>query len=103
MKHHGRSTGGGVSKIGDILPELMVRYGLHRRQNLEQIEEAWRQTVGEQYAAFTQIEKLQRGTLTIKVAHNALIQEFLFRHSELVDTLAALIEGEKIKQIRFVV
>ena len=95
------SIGGGISKIGDVLPQLIVRYGLHRRRNLEQIEEAWRQAVGEQYATVTQVAKFYRGTLTIKVPHNAFMQELSFRHSELIDTLCALLKDEKIKKIRF--
>jgi len=102
MRRHRHSTGG-VAKIGDLLPQLIVKYGLHRRRDLERIEEAWRQAVGEQYATVTQVSKLHRGTLTVKVPHNTYVQELLFRQSELVDTLAALLEDEKIKKIRFVV
>jgi len=98
MRH---STRGGVCKIGDLLPQLIVRFGLHRRRNLEQIEEAWQQAVGERYATITQVTKLYRGTLTIKVPHNAFMQELSFRQAELVDTLITLLEGEKIKRIRF--
>ena len=101
MKQHRYSTGSGVAKIGDLLPQLIVKYGLHRRRNLEQIEKAWRQAVGEQYAAVTHVSKLYRGTLTIKVPHNAYVQELSFRQSELVDTLAVLLKDEKIKKIRF--
>jgi len=104
MKRNKHSTNvRGITKIGDLLPQLIVKYGLHRRRNLEQIEEAWRQAIGEQFAAVTQIERLYRGTLTIKVPHNAYAQELSFRHSELVETLAALLEGEKVTKIRFVV
>ena len=92
---------GGLSRIGDLLPQLIVKYGLHRRRNLEQIEGAWRQAVGEQYAAVTQVTKLYRGTLTIKVPHNAFMQELSFRHSELIDALGILLQDEKIKKIRF--
>jgi len=101
MKRNRGGTRAGVAKIGDVLPQLIVRYGLHRRQNLEQIEEAWRQAVGEQYAAVMQVTKLHRGTLTIKVPHNAYIQELSFRHSELIDTLATLLKDDKIKKIRY--
>jgi len=94
---------GGVSKIGDLVPQLIVRYGLHRRRNWEQIEEAWRQAVGEAYAAVTHVSGLHRGTLTIIVPHNAFMQELSFRHSELIDTLGTLLENERIKKIRFVV
>jgi len=103
MRQNKNTTSKSVTRIGDLLPQLIVRYGLHRRRNLDQIEDAWRQTVGEQFAAVTQVEKFYRGTLTIKVPHNAYVQEFSFRHSELIDALAALLEDETIKRIRFVV
>ena len=85
------------------MPHLIVRYRSYRRRNLEQIEGAWRQAIGEQFAAVTRVEKLSRGTLTIKVPHNAYVQELSFRQSELVETLTLLLENEKIKKIRFVV
>ena len=100
MRKH-RSSTVGVAKIGDVLPQLIVRYGLHRRRNLEQVEDAWRQAVGEQIAAVTQVVKLHRGTLTIKVPHNMYMQELSFRHTELIDTLTVLLKNEKIKKIRF--
>jgi predicted nucleic acid-binding Zn ribbon protein len=101
MRKKNRSMESGVAKIGDVLPQLIVRFGLHRRRNLEQIEEAWRQAIGEQYAAVTQVTKLHRGTLTIKVPHRAFVQELSFRQAELLDTLSTLLTDEKIKKIRF--
>jgi len=108
MKRNKHSTdrggaGGGIAKIGDLVPQLIVRYGLHRRRNLEQIEEAWRKAIGERFADVTHVSGLHRGTLTIRVPHNAFAQELSFRHSELIDTLGTLLENEKIKKIRFVV
>ena len=101
MRRNGRSTGSGVSKVGDLVPQLIVQCKLHRYKNLEQLEEAWQQAVGEPFAAVTQVSGLHRGTLTIKVPHNAFIQELSFRHSELIDTLTTLVKDEKIKKIRF--
>ena len=101
MRRNRHSTTGGIAKIGDVLPQLIVRYGLHRRRDLEQIEDAWRQAVGEQYATVTQVTKLHRGTLTIKVPHNAFMQELSFQQSELVAALAMLLKEERIKKIRF--
>ena len=100
MKQHRHSTGS-VTKIGDLLPQLIVQCKLHRRQHFEQLEEAWRQAVGEPFAAVTHVSGLHRGTLTIKVPHNAFMQELSFRHSELIAALAALVKDEKIKKIRF--
>ena len=102
-RRNSRKRDGGLSKIGDLLPQLIVRYGLQRRRNLEQIQEAWRKAIGEQYANVTHVSTLYRGTLTIKVPHSAFAQELLFRHSELIDTLGTLVKDEKIKKIRFVV
>ena len=101
MKRKRHSPGGGLSRIGDVLPQLIVRYGLHRPRNLEHIEEVWRRAVGEQCAPFTSISKLQRGTLTIKVSHNAFMQELNFRQKELAETLAEQLPDEIIKRIRF--
>ena len=104
MKRSKFSTGMvGIAKMSDLLPQLIVRYGLHRRRNLERIEDAWRQAVGEQFAAVTQVTKLHRGTLTIKVPHCAYVQELTFRQKELVKTLSTLLDDEKIEKIRFVV
>ena len=102
-KRNRRSRDVGLVKIGDLLPQLIVRYGLHRRRSLEQIEKAWREAIGEQYAAVTQVSGLHRGTLTVKVPHSAFVQELSFRQSELIDTLGTLLKDEKIKKIRFVV
>jgi len=103
MRGKKRSSEVGIAKIGDLMPQLIVRYGLHRRRNLEQIEAAWQKAVGEQYATITEVSKLHRGTLTIKVPHNAFIQELSFRQTEFVDALADSLTDEKIKKIRFVV
>ena len=101
MRRNRRSTGARVSKIGDLVPQLIAHYGLHRRRSSEHIEEAWRQAVGEPFAAVTLVSGIYRGTLTIKVPHNAFIQELSFRQSELLDSLNSLINEEKIKKIRF--
>ena len=104
-----------MAKIGDLLPQLIVRYGLHRRRNLEPIEEAWRQAIsekyGEKHAAVMQMTKLHRGTLTIKVPHNAYMHELSFGLDELVKRINALLAdggladavqtNERIKRIRF--
>ena len=103
MRRQRCSTDGGIAKIGDVLPQLIVRYGLHRRRNWERLEEAWQQAVGKPYADVTQVSGFRRGTLTIKVPHTAFAQELSLRQSELLDTLDALVEDEQIKKLRFVV
>ncbi|MDR0522541.1 MAG: DUF721 domain-containing protein [Planctomycetaceae bacterium] len=108
MRHkQGRQTGSGsgtgIVKIGDIVPQLIARYGLHQRRNAEEIEEAWKEIAGEEYAAMTKITGLFRGTLTIAVPHNAFVQELSFRQNEFVGFLASRIRTEKITKIRFVV
>ena len=101
MKRNGTSQRGGLSKIGEVLPQLIIHYGLHRRRDLERIEDAWRKAVGEQFAAVTHVEKIHRGTLTVKVPHNAFMQEMSFRQAELVALLGESLQEENIKRIRF--
>jgi predicted nucleic acid-binding Zn ribbon protein len=102
-KRKTHSSVSGMAKIGDLMPQLIVRYGLHRRRNIERIEEAWRQVVGKPYAAVTAVSDFTRGILTVTVPHNAFVQEFSFRQKEFLAAFAAQIQDEKIKKIRFVV
>lgn len=93
----------GVVRLGDILPQLIVRYGLHHRRDLEGLTEAWNQAVGEPYAALSRPVGLKRGTLEIAVPHNAFVQELSFRNKELLDSMRNAMKDEKINKIKYVV
>jgi len=93
----------GIARLGDILPQLIAKYGLQQRKNIEKIAQVWRETVGEPFGSVTRVVGLKRGTLEIAVPHNAFVQELSFRQAELIAGVQADVAEEKIKKIKFVV
>ena len=93
----------GLAKLGDILPQLLAKYGVHRRRDVEGINDAWKVTVGPPFDAVSQVIGLSRGTLEISVPHPAFVQELSFRQMELVRAMQTALPNEKIKQIKFFV
>jgi predicted nucleic acid-binding Zn ribbon protein len=97
------SSNVGIARLGDVLPQLIAKYGLQQRKNIKKIEQAWRKTVGEPFGSVTRIIGLKRGTLEIAVPHNAFVQELSFRLAELLASVQADVAEEKIKKIKFTV
>lgn len=93
----------GIVRLGDVLPQLIAKYGVQQRRDVEQIEEAWRSVIGEPYASVGRVVGLSRGTLEIALPHNAFVQELSFRQTELLVEIRAALPGEKIRKIKFVV
>lgn len=97
---------GKLIRLGDILPQMMARYGLQRRGNIDRIVEAWASIIAEtdaNYANVTQVVGFQRGTLEISVPHSAFVQELSFLQADLLARMQAAVPGEKFKKIKFLV
>ena len=90
----------GLAKLGDVLPQLMTKYGLHRRQNVDEISDVWKAAVGSPYDEMTSVVGLSRGTLQVTVRHPAFVQELSFRQAELLQTIQTALPDEKIKRIK---
>jgi predicted nucleic acid-binding Zn ribbon protein len=93
----------GVTQVGDIVPYLMVKYGLQQHRNIERIETVWCESVGAEFASFSRVRSVSRGTLEIAVPHNALIQELSFRKDALLLSMQTALPEERIKRLKFVV
>jgi predicted nucleic acid-binding Zn ribbon protein len=93
----------GVSRLGDVLPQLIAKYGLQQKKNIEGMIQAWREVVGEPYASVTRVAGLKRGVLEIVVPHSAFVQELSFQQKEMLEKIQAALPEEKIKKIRFAV
>lgn len=93
----------GIVRLGDLLPQLIARYGIQQRRDVEHLVRAWQEAVGDPYASITRVVGLKRGTLEIAVPHNAFVQELSFRQKELLASMQASVLDEKITRIKFVV
>ncbi len=95
----------GLSKLGDLLPQLIAKYGLQNRRSVEEIDAAWKEAVGPPYndPQISRVVGLRRGILEISVPHPAFVQELSFQQAELVRAMQAALPQEKIKKIKFTV
>ena len=62
----------------------------------------WDEVVGEKIAENTSAEKVEHGTLTIKVDNSSWRQELVFKKKEIIDKLNSRIGKKTIKEIRFI-
>ena len=91
----------GVSRIGDIIPSIIVRYGLQNQRDTEAFSASWSAAVGEPFSKVSRITGLKRGVLEVAVSHSAFIQELSFRQAELLEAMQTANPDEKIRKIKF--
>jgi predicted nucleic acid-binding Zn ribbon protein len=87
--------------IGKILAELMARRGYARVQGAAAYDAAWRTAAGPLAAEYTRVGTVRRGQLEVVVANSTLVQELVFQKPDLLKTLAQLLPGDGIKDLRF--
>ncbi|MGL4943584.1 MAG: DUF721 domain-containing protein [Thermoguttaceae bacterium] len=91
----------GVASIGDILPQLMARYGASRVAGSARLNEAWLRAVGDEVAKVTRLGAKKRGVLEVFVPHSTYAQELSFRVSEFLASLRVSVPEENIVGIKF--
>ena len=89
------------TKLGDLLPSVLKRFGLERRFKEQQVLTLWPTVVGDELAARTKATKIDRGVLFVHVDHGAWLQELHFIEKDLIAKLRELVPGVTIKKIRF--
>jgi len=95
------TTQRGPRRIGEVLPELMARWGYVRVRSAEAVERAWREAAGSWMAGYTQPGALRRKTLEVVVANSTLMQELTFQKMTLLKTLNDLLPDEEIEDLHF--
>ena len=97
----------GPVRIGEIIPQIMARYGFQRRLEIETIREIWYETVEailtEPLAKLTLPGRVRGGILEVNVKNSVLVQELSFFESEIIEKLKEKLPQSKIRKIRFVV
>ena len=109
MKKRGKGTKNpiGAVRIGEVIPQLFARYGVHRQLDHDALIQAWAETVApylpDSLQGGTEPGNVKRGTLEVRVQHAAVVQELYFHEKEILETLRQKIPQRKIKKIRFLV
>ena len=102
-----KSEPNGPVRIGEIIPQLMARYGFQRQLEIEAVRVIWVETVEsiltEPIAKLTFPSRIRNGTLDVNVKNSVLVQELSFFESEILERLKSKLPRSKIRKIRFVV
>ena len=91
---------GRPERIGRIVTRIMARHGFNRQISSEQLEQVWRDAVGETMAAQTRLGSLRRGVLEVFVSHPLIRQELSFHQTELTEALNQASRDFKIRRLK---
>ncbi len=88
------------ASLTDILSGLVSQFGIGRKREENELEDAWKEVVGE-LAENTSVGSIRRGVLEIRVTDAIFAQELLFRKEELLHSLQERFPDEKLTDLRF--
>jgi hypothetical protein len=88
--------------IAGILTEIISRRGLACVRGQENLEQAWRNAIGDPGARYTRVGRFHRGVLEILVAHSVLLQELSgFQKQALLAKMREALQSDKVRDLRF--
>jgi len=88
-------------RIENVIAQLVQRRGYAQVRVAGERDEAWKNTVGEQLAAETQVSSVRRGAFEVLVANSLLMQELTFRKEAILIQLQEALPEAGIKQVKF--
>lgn len=91
----------GPVPIGNIVADLLSKRGLGRPQAATEIEEIWREVVGDGISPMTHCGKVNRQKLNVIVTNSIVMQELVFRKHEIVKAFNKKTGSNLITDIRF--
>ena len=91
----------GPKRIDGILSDLMTRRGYARVFSNNELLEAWGQAVPARLGELTCPGILARGLLDVEVENSTALQELAFSKQKIINDLNQLLDGQKVRDIRF--
>ena len=91
----------GPKRIDGILSDLMTRRGYARVFSNNKLLEAWGQAVPALLGELTCPGKLTRGLLDVEVENSTALQELAFSKQKIINDLNELLDGQRVRDIRF--
>jgi predicted nucleic acid-binding Zn ribbon protein len=87
--------------IGNSLKAILNDYGLMPRLKQFEIINAWSSIVGDQIMKVTKAEKVEQGTLFIRVTKPVWRNELIFLKKEIITKINKMMSEEIVKEIIF--
>jgi predicted nucleic acid-binding Zn ribbon protein len=92
----------GPENLAEILSRLFTARGWGRRQGRLQLEKAWEEVAGAEFAPHTRVGTLKRGVLEVQVGNAVLLQELTHYHKRrLLEQLRRRLPNTPITDLRF--
>jgi predicted nucleic acid-binding Zn ribbon protein len=92
----------GPENLGEVLSRLFAARGWGRKQGRLQLEQAWNEAVGPEFAPHTQPGAIRRGVLEVVVGNAVLLQELTHFHKRrLLEQLRQKLPGTTLHDLRF--
>ena len=88
-------------KIDSIVKSIIEKLDRHANPTTNEIEDAWRQLVGERASSHTRPAALGKKKLVINVDGSAWLYELTLRKNELLASLKKKFGEDKIKELQF--
>ncbi len=104
MSEPKEERGGGMKRIGDLLPDTARRFGLEREFEQASVMSAWERLLVERVPAAVsacRVSAFSQGVATIEADEPIVAQEIRLRSPELVAALRAA-AGVPVRQLRVV-
>ena len=88
--------------LSDIIPRIMERLRIDKRQSESQIVTLWKQIVDPRVAAHSQPVGLVRGTLFVSVDNSVWLEEIIrYRRREIIERVQDAMGKDVVKKISF--
>jgi predicted nucleic acid-binding Zn ribbon protein len=88
-------------QAANVIAQLMARKGYGQQQAAEELSSVWKNIVGENFCAQTQVGLIRLGVLEVIVASSVLIQRLEFEKKRLLAELKRHLPNNQLKDIRF--
>ncbi len=96
-----RSSNLHAKTIGSVMRKLMTQRGYAAIQATNELQERWKEIVGEVLAGMTCPGNVSRGTLQVIVSDSGAMQELSFRKKQILAALKAKLPEAKVEDLRF--
>lgn len=90
-----------VRAVGELVGELLARYGCADFQARRDRQEAWEALVEDRLRPFATLGPIKRGIWEIFVADAVTLQELTFRQEELLSQFQARLPEHGIERLKF--
>jgi predicted nucleic acid-binding Zn ribbon protein len=90
-----------VKSIGSVFSELFKELGIDKAIEQNKAVVDWAEIVGERIAEVSQAEKIEKGTLIVKVESPVWRNELSFMKQNLIEDLNKKLKKNIVKDIKF--